>query len=68
MRIGGSIAKKSPRGKVADRYSSRRSNAERRLLAISLSKSFPASSRILARSFSSGVLAAILEIFRAVIN
>lgn len=63
MRIGGSIARKSPKGKAADRYSSRRSSGEQRLFAISFSKSFPASARIFARSLSSGVLSAIFEIF-----
>lgn len=63
MRIGGSIARKSPSGSDAEGYSSSRSSGERRLLVISFSKSWAASARILTRSFSSGVLAAILEMF-----
>ena len=57
------MAKKSPKGNVADGYSSSRSNGERRLFAISFSKSFVASARSFVRSPSSGVLAAILETF-----
>ena len=53
MRIGGSIARKSPRGSAAEGYSSRRSKGERRLMAISLSKSLPDRARSLSRIASS---------------
>lgn len=63
IRIGGSIAKNSPRGRAADGYSSKMSSGERRLRVISLSKMSPASSRICERTAASGQLAAIFVTF-----
>lgn len=63
IRMGGSMVRKSPRGNAAEEYSSRRSNGERRFRAISASKSTPASARIFALIFSSGVLSAMRVMF-----
>ena len=65
MRMGGSMVRKSPKGRVAEGNSSRRSSTERRLFAISFSKSLPARASICVRALSSGMVAAIRVMFCA---
>ena len=63
IRMGGSMARKSPSGRAADGYSSNMSRGERRLARISFSKSLPANAKILALTASSDAHAAIRAMF-----
>ena len=62
-RIGGSMARKAPRGRVAVGWASRRSRGERRLAVIAAVKAEPDREERAVRLASSGMVEAIAATF-----